>query len=205
MTMGGSPAPQANYGAETPYGNYSFNIPSFSSLFGSSPTDLLSQIASLKSNQKREDYGYQSGLLGQQLKEQGNEAGLVNNQVMQRLANELNLGQGQLGVQRDLGQGQLDLSGRQLGEQGRQFDVGTQFGREQEGNKYRYLDELLNFQKQQDLADRALKQRQIDFDSIDRRRSMGGGWSPSRENPNQGFWGYRLAEPTFTRELQTIR
>lgn len=40
-----------------------------------------------------------------------------------------------------------ELQSNQLKEAGRQFDVGTNFGREQEGNKYRYLDSLLSFDR----------------------------------------------------------
>lgn len=213
--MGGSPI---NYSADTPYGNYTFNVPSFSSIMGASPTDLLNQLAALKSNQARENYGYQSGLLGQQLREQGNEAGMVNNQVLTRLANELSLGQGQLGLQRDLGMGQLDLSRSQLGEQGRQFDVGTQFNRDSEANRYRYLDELLNFQKAQDAADRAYRDRALAQSVIDQRRNNGGGWgggwnggfqwdATSGIIPRQGnAWeAFRMGNPVNTGIISVTR
>jgi len=51
-----------------------------------------------------------------------------------------------------------DLMSRQLGEAGRQFDVGNQFARQQESNRNRYLDQLLSFQKQQE-AQRVLDSR----------------------------------------------
>lgn len=54
-------------------GGYNFQFPSFSSIFGQSPTDLISFISGQRNQTEQNRFDNQSKLLGQQLAEQGRE------------------------------------------------------------------------------------------------------------------------------------
>lgn len=88
-----------------------------------------------------------------------------------------------------------DLQAKQIGEQGREFDASTNFGREQEGNKYRYLDELLRFDRDKQAADNSFRERARNAASGDLLREQimthAGPGSPIREAPSwtkSPFW-----------------
>lgn len=50
---------------------YSFQLPSFSDVFGSNFSDLLSMVSNYRNQGRQQDYENQSKLLGQELGEQG--------------------------------------------------------------------------------------------------------------------------------------
>lgn len=130
--------PDFSFSSPAPYsGGFSFggNYPTFSGIMGQSPGDLLSLINSLKQSNAQQNYGFESQLMDKSI---GGQKDLAN------------LGYASAS----------NLQAGQLGEQGRQFDVSTTFGREQEANKYKHLADLLANQKTNEAHDRWLQDRQ---------------------------------------------
>lgn len=120
-------------------GGGSFRIPTFQEFSGMPLNDLISMLNGYKQSNASQQFGFQKDLLNTQLGEQGR---------------QFNTGLAETGRQFD---SSLGLDKSRLGEQGRQFDVGTQLERENEIRRQKYLDELLNFQRQQQIAERLRK------------------------------------------------
>jgi hypothetical protein len=90
-------------------------LPSFDSIFGRSPTDLLSFVSGLRDNSSNQRYAHEN-----------------------------------------------DLLNRQLGEQGRQYNLSNQLAQSQEKNKYHYLDQELGLRDRQQ-ANQDMLARQNSF------------------------------------------
>lgn len=130
--------PDYSFMSPAPYSSgfsWSGNYPTFSGIMGSSPGDLLSLMNSLKQSNAAQNFGFESKLLDKNILGQKDLANLG-------YASEANLQAGR------------------LGEAGRQFDVSTAFGREQEANKYKQLADLLANQKVNEAHDRWLQDQQ---------------------------------------------
>ncbi len=125
--MGGSPG----YGGQS----WSANIPTFSDVMGSSPSDLFTLLNSLKQSNAAQNYGFESGLLDKNIAGQKDLANLGYTSA-------------------------ANLQHNQLGEQGREFDTGAAITREQEANKYKQLAALLSNQKVNEAHDRWLQDQQ---------------------------------------------
>lgn len=130
--------PDYSFNSPAPYGggfSWSGNYPTFSGIMGQSPGDLLSLLNGFKQSNAAQNYGFESNLMDKSI---GGQKDLAN------------LGYASA----------ANLQGQRLGEQGREFDAQTAFGREQEANKYKQLADLLANQKVNEAHDRWLQDQQ---------------------------------------------
>lgn len=81
-------------------GGYSFQMPDFASIFGSSPTDLISFISGLRNQQEQMRFDNQSKLLGQELGEQGRQFNLNNSLQRDDLTKRYSYLDQELGLQK---------------------------------------------------------------------------------------------------------